>query len=65
MDHYPLDATIQLIPHPLNSAPIKSICLQFREKDVVEDHVKVFTNVQIDDILLCSIMKKKIKTAFL
>ncbi|KAK4832883.1 hypothetical protein QYF61_026433 [Mycteria americana] len=38
VDHYPLDATIQTIPHPPNSPPIKSISLQFREKDVVGDH---------------------------
>ncbi|KAK4818440.1 hypothetical protein QYF61_013127 [Mycteria americana] len=30
IDHYPLDATIQPIPHPLNSPPIKSISLQFK-----------------------------------
>ncbi|KAK4807049.1 hypothetical protein QYF61_018390 [Mycteria americana] len=46
VDHYPLDATIQLIPHPLNSPSIKSISLQFREKDVVGDHVKGLTEVQ-------------------
>ncbi|KAK4818706.1 hypothetical protein QYF61_017927 [Mycteria americana] len=34
IDHYPLDATIQPIPYPLNSPPIKSLSLQFREKDV-------------------------------
>ncbi|KAK4827087.1 LOW QUALITY PROTEIN: hypothetical protein QYF61_014189 [Mycteria americana] len=50
IDHYPLDATIQPIPYPLNSPPIKSISLQFREKDVVGDHVKGFTEVQIDHI---------------
>ncbi|KAK4818489.1 hypothetical protein QYF61_014219 [Mycteria americana] len=33
--HYPLDATIQPIPYPLNSPPIKSVPLQFREKDVI------------------------------
>ncbi|KAK4812272.1 LOW QUALITY PROTEIN: hypothetical protein QYF61_012947, partial [Mycteria americana] len=38
VDCYPLDATIQPIPYPLNSPPIKSISLQFREKDVVQDH---------------------------
>ncbi|KAK4826465.1 hypothetical protein QYF61_009192, partial [Mycteria americana] len=39
VDLYPLDETIQPIPYPLNSPPIKSIFLQFREKDVVGDHV--------------------------
>ena len=47
--HYPLDETIQLIPHPPNSPSIKSIPLQFREKDVVGDHVKGLTEVQTDD----------------
>ncbi|KAK4832304.1 LOW QUALITY PROTEIN: hypothetical protein QYF61_021703, partial [Mycteria americana] len=37
VDHYLLDVTIQPVPHPLNSPPIKSISLQFREKDVVGD----------------------------
>ncbi|KAK4826723.1 LOW QUALITY PROTEIN: hypothetical protein QYF61_010976 [Mycteria americana] len=50
VDCYPLGATIQPIPYPLNSPPIKSISLQFREKDVVGDRVKGFTEVQIDDI---------------
>ncbi|KAK4831239.1 LOW QUALITY PROTEIN: hypothetical protein QYF61_016471 [Mycteria americana] len=50
IDCYPLDAPIQPIPYPLNSPPIKSISLQFREKDVVGDQVKGFTEVQIDDI---------------
>ncbi|KAK4831174.1 LOW QUALITY PROTEIN: hypothetical protein QYF61_015644 [Mycteria americana] len=39
VDCHPLDATIQPIPYPLNSPPIKSISLQFREKDVVGDRV--------------------------
>ncbi|KAK4816210.1 hypothetical protein QYF61_013448, partial [Mycteria americana] len=38
VDHYSLDVTIQPIPYPLNSPPIKSISLQFGEKDVVGDH---------------------------
>ncbi|KAK4821571.1 LOW QUALITY PROTEIN: hypothetical protein QYF61_023478 [Mycteria americana] len=37
VDRYPLDATIQPIPYPLNSPPIKSVSFQFREKEVVED----------------------------
>ncbi|KAK4830334.1 LOW QUALITY PROTEIN: hypothetical protein QYF61_010098 [Mycteria americana] len=46
VDRYPLDATIQPIPYPLNSPPIKSVSLQFREKDVVGDHVpRVVTNL--------------------
>ncbi|KAK4818676.1 hypothetical protein QYF61_017421 [Mycteria americana] len=42
VDCYPLDVTIQPIPYPLNSPPIKSVSLQFREKDVVP---QVVTNL--------------------
>ncbi|KAK4829553.1 hypothetical protein QYF61_005222 [Mycteria americana] len=42
VDHYPLDGTIQPIPYPLNSPPIKSVSLQFRERDVVP---QVVTNL--------------------
>jgi len=52
IDYYPLDATFQPIPHPPNSPPIKSISLQFREKDVVGDRVKGLTEVHID--IICS-----------
>ncbi|KAK4806258.1 hypothetical protein QYF61_013402 [Mycteria americana] len=37
IDRNSLDAAIQPIPYPLNSPPIKSLSLQFREKDVVGD----------------------------
>ena len=33
-----------------NSPSFKSIPLQFREKDVVRDHVKGFAEIQVDDI---------------
>ncbi|PKU46851.1 solute carrier family 22 member 7- hypothetical protein [Limosa lapponica baueri] len=46
IDHYPLDATIQPIPLPPNCPFIKLIPLQFREKDVVGDHVKDLTEIQ-------------------
>ncbi|KAK4829247.1 hypothetical protein QYF61_002533 [Mycteria americana] len=42
---------MQPIPHSPNSPPIKSISIQFKEKDVVGDHAKGLTEVQIDDIL--------------
>ncbi|KAK4825745.1 LOW QUALITY PROTEIN: hypothetical protein QYF61_002184 [Mycteria americana] len=46
VDCYPLGVTIQPIPYPLNSPPIKSVSLQFREEDVVGDHVhQVVTNL--------------------
>ncbi|PKU45958.1 hypothetical protein llap_3726 [Limosa lapponica baueri] len=50
IEYYPLDATIQPIPYPLNSPPIKSISLQFGEQDIVGDRVKSLTKVQIDHI---------------
>jgi len=45
VDCYPVAATFQTIPKPLNSPPIKSTFLEFREKDVVRDCVKGFTEV--------------------
>ncbi|KAK4808555.1 hypothetical protein QYF61_009858 [Mycteria americana] len=56
IDCYPLRVTIQPIPYPLNSPPIKSISLQFRGKDVVGDRVKGLTGVQIDDIRSSSLV---------
>jgi len=52
VEHYPLAATIQPIPYPLNGLPIKSMAPQFREKDVVGDRVKGFTKIQIDSFTL-------------
>ena len=46
----PLAASSQPILNSLNSPSVKSIPLQFREKDVVRDHVKGFAEVQVDDI---------------
>jgi len=56
VDHYPLAVTIQPIPHPLDSPPIKSMSLQFGEKDVVGDCVKGLTEVQIDHIHISSLV---------
>ncbi|KAK4827398.1 LOW QUALITY PROTEIN: hypothetical protein QYF61_017803 [Mycteria americana] len=56
VDHFPLDVTIQPIPHPLNSPPIKSLSLQFRKKDVVGDRVKGLIEVQIDNIRSSSLI---------
>lgn len=46
---------IYTVPKPsqLNSLPIKSICLQFREKEVVGHHVKGLAEILVDDI--CSL----------
>ncbi|PKU41176.1 hypothetical protein llap_8516 [Limosa lapponica baueri] len=51
IDHCPLDPTIQPVPHPLNSPPIKSLPL-LTSADVVEDRIKGLTEVQID--IICS-----------
>jgi len=45
IDHNLLDVTIQPIPCPLNSPPFKPISLQFREKDMVWNHVKGLAQV--------------------
>ena len=50
IDHNPLAVSSQPIPNPSNSPSIKSTLLQFREKDVMRDHVRGFAEVQIDDI---------------
>ena len=42
--------TFQAIPYPLSSLSFKSIFLQFRDKDVVGDHIKGLAEVQVDDI---------------
>ena len=39
VDHYPLAATFQPIPEPPNSPPIKSVFLQFREKDYFSSRI--------------------------
>ena len=50
VDHNPLAAISQPLCNPSNGPPFKRTPLQFREKDVVRDHVKGFAEVQIDDI---------------
>ncbi|KAJ7400492.1 hypothetical protein BTVI_105039 [Pitangus sulphuratus] len=58
-----LDAAVQLLSYPSNGPHIKSISLQFREKDVVVDSVKGFTEAQINDICCPSLStdpKKKV-----
>ncbi|PKU40440.1 solute carrier family 22 member 7- hypothetical protein [Limosa lapponica baueri] len=56
IEYHPLDATIQPIPYPLNSPPIKSISLQLDEQDVVGDRVKGLTEVQTDHIHMSSLI---------
>lgn len=50
LDHYHLDVTFQPILHLPNSSRIKNTSLQFREKDVLEDHVKSPVVVHMKDI---------------
>jgi len=38
-----LTGTIQTIPHPLSGPSVKSISLQFRDKDIVWNSVHVHT----------------------
>ncbi|RMC13969.1 hypothetical protein DUI87_09053 [Hirundo rustica rustica] len=42
-----LSATMQTIPYPFTGPSIKSMSLQFRDKDVVWDNVKCFAQVQV------------------
>lgn len=46
--HSPLAATIQPVLYPLNRPAFKSITLQFRDKDVVQDHVNRLAQVYIN-----------------
>ena len=46
----PLSAAFQPFPYLLDSPPFKSISLQFRDKDVLGDHVKGLAQVQVYDI---------------
>ena len=47
--HNPLAVSIQLTLYPLNSPAFKSISLQFRDKEAVQDRVKGLAQVQEDD----------------
>jgi len=43
IDNNPLAMTIQLILYPSNSPAFKYISLQFRDKDVAQDHVRALS----------------------
>ena len=51
IDHDLLAVTIQSMLCLPNSQDFKFICLQFRDKDEVQDHVKGCARVQVDDVL--------------
>lgn len=51
IDDNPQAAAFQLTPYPPSSLPFKSISLQFRDKDVVGDHVKGLADVQVNNII--------------
>jgi len=52
MYHNPSAETGQPVLNPSNTSSFKSIPLQFREKDVVRDHVKGFAEGQVDEICI-------------
>ncbi|KAK4832092.1 hypothetical protein QYF61_020707 [Mycteria americana] len=49
VDHNSLSATIQPMPYPPSGLSVKSMSLQFRDKDVMWDSVKCFAQVRVDD----------------
>ncbi|CAM9177511.1 unnamed protein product, partial [Bubo scandiacus] len=48
VDSNALRVTVQPIPYPPSGPSIKSMSLQFRDKDVMQDSVKCFAQVQVD-----------------
>ena len=48
-DHNPLAVTFQPIPYP-PSPPFKCILPQFRDKDMMWDHIKGLAEVHVDHI---------------
>jgi len=50
-----LSVAIQPIPYPPSGPPINSMSLQFRGKDVAQDSVKSFAQVQVDDVSCSSV----------
>ena len=40
LDPNPMAVIIQTVPYPLNSLPLRSICLQLTDKDIMWGHVK-------------------------
>lgn len=50
IDDNPQAAAFQPTPYPPSSLPFKSISLQFRDKDVVGDHIKRLAYVQVDGL---------------
>ncbi|KAJ7399479.1 testosterone 17-beta-dehydrogenase 3-like [Pitangus sulphuratus] len=49
INHSSLSASIQPIPYPLNSPPLKSKFLKFGVNDATRDRIKSPTKVQVDD----------------
>ena len=47
IDHNPLAMAILSMPYPSNNSAFKSMPLQIRDKDVVQDHVKGLAEVQV------------------
>ncbi|KAK4813652.1 hypothetical protein QYF61_014951 [Mycteria americana] len=59
VDHNSLSASIQPVPHPPSGPSVKSMSLQFRDKDVMQDSVKCFAQVQADDISCSSLIHQR------
>ncbi|TRZ17937.1 hypothetical protein HGM15179_009174 [Zosterops borbonicus] len=50
------NVTNQKIPYSPSGPPMKSMSLQLRDKDVVQDGVKCFAQVQVDDVCFSSLI---------
>ena len=50
LDPNPMAVIIQTVPYPLNSLPLRSICLQLTDKDIMWGHVKGLAQVHVDGI---------------
>ena len=56
MDCNNLSETIQPIPYPSSGLPVKFMSLKFRDKNVMRDSIKCFTQVQADDTSYSSLI---------
>ena len=54
-----LSATIQPIPYPWSGPSIESMSLQFSDEDIMQDSVKRFAQVRIDDICCSSLIHQR------
>ncbi|PKU36589.1 hypothetical protein llap_13111 [Limosa lapponica baueri] len=59
IDRNSLSATIHPIPYPPSGPSVKSMSLQFRDKDIMWDRVKCFAQVQVDDTSCSSLIHQR------